>query len=346
VGYNTGSLATVSNCYATGSVSGTGQYDTVGGLVGMNQRLLISCYATGLVTGTSRVGGLVGTDFFHHSSTNCFWDIQTSGTSDGVGYIFPGPNSVAGKTTAEMMMLSTFTSAGWDFVGETANGTEDIWTICQGVHYPTFAWQNHPPTADAGPEQTVYAWIDGIAEVTLDGAGSNDPDCNELTYFWGWTIDGNDYEANGVNPTIELPIGVHTIQLVVNDGYADSAPDDVNVTVIAPLEGRLNIVPSTINRRSNQSHILAVIEIDNIAKSGINADELLTLYPGEIKAMKQWLFTSKDRHGKPQTTIFAFFDKDTLMAAVPTNGDKELKVAGKLKSGQYFYGRDTVRIIH
>jgi hypothetical protein len=330
----------------------------------MHYGSLTSCYATGLVTGTSRVGGLIGTNFSHHSSTNCFWDIQTSGTSDGVGYILPGPNSIAGvtgKTTTEMKTLATFTSAGWDFVGETANGTENIWTICQGVHYPTFTWENHPPTADAGPDQTVYAWIDGIAEITLDGTGSNDPDCNELTYFWAWTIDGNDYQANGVNPTIELPVGVHTLQLMVNNGLADSLPDDVNIMVVAPLEGRLNIVPSTINRRSNQPHILAVIEIDDIAKSGINADELLTLYPGEIKAMRQWLFTSKDRHGRTQTTIFAFFDKDSLMAAVPQNGDKEIKVVGKLKpvlnlpvvslsnqsngSWQCFYGCDTVRII-
>jgi len=208
-----------------------------------------------------------------------------------------------------------------------------------------YEYQNNLPFASAGAEQMVYAWIDGFADVTLDGSDSNDPDCNELTYFWGWTIDGNDYEANGVNPTVELPVGVHTIQLVVNDGYVDSVPDDVNITVVATLEGRLNIVPSTINRWSNQPHILAVIELDGIAKSGINADELLTLYPGGIKAMKQWLFTSKDRLGKLQTTIFVFLDKDALMAAVPENGDNELKVAGKLKSGQYFYGCDTVKII-
>jgi hypothetical protein len=51
-------------------------------------------------------------------------------------------------------------------------------------------------------------------------------------------------------------------------------------------------------------------------------------------------------HGRAShLSIFAFFDKDALMAAVPENGDKELKVAGKLKSGRYFYGCDTVKII-
>jgi len=42
--------------------------------------------------------------------------------------------------------------------------------------------------------------------------------------------------------------------------------------------------------------------------------------------------------------ISAFFDKAVLMAAVP-DGNIELKVAGKLKSGQYFYGCDTVKVI-
>jgi len=31
--------------------------------------------------------------------------------------------------------------AGWDFVGETANGTEDIWWILEGQDYPRLWWQ-------------------------------------------------------------------------------------------------------------------------------------------------------------------------------------------------------------
>ena len=57
----------------------------------------------------------------------------------------------------------------------------------------------------AGEDQTVYAWIDGFADVTLDGSDSNDADGDELTYKWMWTIDANTYEANSVSPTIELP---------------------------------------------------------------------------------------------------------------------------------------------
>jgi hypothetical protein len=198
--------------------------------------------------------------------------------------------------------------------------------------------ENIQPVADAGPDRTIYAWLDGKASIALDGSNSSDPDGDTLTYMWAWAIDVNMYEASSVSPTIELPVGVHTIQLMVNDGYADSAPDDVNITVVAPLEGNLKITPQTISRKSNQPHIQAIIQMpDGIAMRDIDSSEPLILYPGEIKATKQ-SFAADDG-------ISADFNKDALMAAVPTNGKTELKLTGKLKSGRYFCGNDKVVII-
>jgi hypothetical protein len=335
VGWNVGS--TITNCYATGAVNGHG---AIGGLAGWNEEgTITNCYATGVVTRSSYGGGLVGGNR-KGTVAGCFWDIETSEQTSSAGG--------TGKTTAQMKTRSTFTSAGWDFVGETANGTEDIWTICEGVNYPKFVWQNQPPIAEAGEDQTAYAWIDGIAEVDLDGSGSSDPDCNELTYYWSWVIDGNTYEANGVNPTIELPVGVHTIQLIVNDGLADSVPDDVNITVVSPLKSRLGITPRIINRCSRQSYILALVRMpDGIMKKDIS-NEPLVLYPGEIEASRQWVVSIPygfGRNKKWLTEIFAFFDKDAVVDAIPINGKVKLKVAGELTCGRYFYGSDTVIII-
>ena len=138
VGYNWGGSLT--SCYATGSVTGTGYSRCIGGLVGYNyQGTLTACYATCSVSGYLQVSGLAG--YNSGSLTACFWDINTSGTTDGVGNVNPDPNGVAGKTTAEMKTESTFTSAGWDFVWETVNGPNDIWAICEGVSYPKLAWQ-------------------------------------------------------------------------------------------------------------------------------------------------------------------------------------------------------------
>jgi hypothetical protein len=120
----------VSNCYAGGSVSGT---EDVGGLVGYcaNAGNVSYCYASGPVTGTKYVGGLAGMG--RKRVHNCFWDTQTSGRATSEGG--------TGKTTAEMQMETTFTDAGWDFADESANGTEDIWTICEGIDYPRFTWR-------------------------------------------------------------------------------------------------------------------------------------------------------------------------------------------------------------
>ncbi len=47
-----------------------------------------------------------------------------------------------GKTTAEMQTAQTFLDAGWDFLGETGNGMEDIWWIDEGKDYPHLWWES------------------------------------------------------------------------------------------------------------------------------------------------------------------------------------------------------------
>lgn len=99
----------------------------------------------------------------------------------------------------------------------------------------TTIWMdNKRPIANAGPDQEVNA-SEGAAEVTLDGSDSNDVVGNPLTYSWSWVIDGNVCEVNGVNPVIELPIGLHTIELIVSDGLLDSESDYVDVNVVPCL---------------------------------------------------------------------------------------------------------------
>ncbi|MHC4501287.1 MAG: GLUG motif-containing protein, partial [Planctomycetota bacterium] len=136
----------VTDCYATGSVSGTTNVGGLAGYIHDNYAVrgrIFRCYSTGQVSGSTYVGGIVGTN----SGTvgNCFWDKQTSGRDNMCGRqvgIGNGCDNTKGKTTTEMQTLSTFTSAGWDFTDETANGTEDIWRLCvDGTSYPMLAWQ-------------------------------------------------------------------------------------------------------------------------------------------------------------------------------------------------------------
>ena len=125
VGSNVG---TISNCYANVYLSGW--YGT-GGLVESNGGTISNSYSRGKVEGIQS-GGLVSRN--SGPVTNSFWDVNSSGE----------PNSAAGigLTTVEMQTMSTLTNAGWDFVGETNNGTDFVWRMCQDlVDYPRLAWE-------------------------------------------------------------------------------------------------------------------------------------------------------------------------------------------------------------
>ena len=93
---------------------------------------------------------------------------------------------------------------------------------------------NRPPVAQIGPDQVLYAGPDGTAAVTLNGANSTDPDGDPLSYTWAWVLGGTACLSNGVSLTISLPVGVHSIQLMANDGQASSQPAQVMVTVVSP----------------------------------------------------------------------------------------------------------------
>jgi hypothetical protein len=94
----------------------------------------------------------------------------------------------------------------------------------------------YAPIANAGPDQTVLVGKGTVAAVTLDGSASRNLDSYTLVYEWTWTINGTTYKAEGINPTIILPVGEHTIELIVNDGVHDSQPDYVLIEVITPAQ--------------------------------------------------------------------------------------------------------------
>ena len=119
--------------YAMGEVMGQ---DYVGGLVGLSSDPVIGCYSTGRVYGDRHVGGFIGWAWFGEVES-CFWDIHKSQQSRGEGSL----EGIIGKATTEMQTASTFLDAGWDFVGETENGTEDIWWINEGQGYPRLWWE-------------------------------------------------------------------------------------------------------------------------------------------------------------------------------------------------------------
>jgi hypothetical protein len=124
----------IDRSYSTAAVKGE---TYVGGLIGEHRCGSVrQCYTTGAVSGSAQAGGLIGGlrgAAWPSDVTISFWDVETSGlTISGAGQ---------GKTTAQMQVASTFLNTGWDFVGETVNGTEDIWWIDEGQDYPRLWWE-------------------------------------------------------------------------------------------------------------------------------------------------------------------------------------------------------------
>lgn len=127
-------MATVSNCYVTGTinVSGSKKYYT-GGLIGRHYGTMDSCFSRCDVTGVNGVGGLVGQFASNVFVSNCYSCSKVSGVSDIGGFYGSGSGiftnnyfdkdvagttnfqttGVTAKTTTEMQTQSTFT--GWDF---------------------------------------------------------------------------------------------------------------------------------------------------------------------------------------------------------------------------------------
>ncbi len=128
----------INNCYARGSVSGESR---IGGFCAENSGLLEQSYAVGTLSAAWGMGGFSYTNqiedgcglcgpagaVYDGAVSNCFWDVETTGTSHGDG--------ATGKTTAEMQMEGTFTGAGWDIGG--------IWYMnaypALNVHYKAYS---------------------------------------------------------------------------------------------------------------------------------------------------------------------------------------------------------------
>ncbi len=199
---------TINNSYSTGSVSG----DTyVGGLVGYASfELTISnSYSTGSVSGVRDVGGLVGYMFGNSTVNNSFWDTESTNqvTSQGGG---------TGLTTAEMQTLSTYINAGWDFVDETGNGSDDIWKLpYEGEMYPLLSWQTNNLIALISADKT-QAPVNESIQFTSNSPGNIN--------YWEWDFDNDgfidSYEENPIH-SYSQP-GYYSVVLTVSNDDLES----------------------------------------------------------------------------------------------------------------------------
>lgn len=117
---------------------------------------------------------------------------------------------------------------------------------------------NVPPNAHAGSNQK--AELGDL--VSLDGRGSDDSEGDSLTYAWTFVTKPSGSstqleDAFTARPTfIPDAAGLYEVQLVVNDGTADSAPDTAEIEVVSPNVPPVADAGDDISGRVGDSMIL------------------------------------------------------------------------------------------
>ncbi len=151
----------------------------------------------------------------------------------------------------------------------TVYGTSNAVTLTITGSTPGCTSTNHPPTANAGPNQTVFVGN----TVQLDGSGSSDQDGNSLNYAWSLVSKPSGSSAalsstTAVKPTfvVDKP-GNYIWQLVVNDGQVNSTPSQVTIST-------QNSAP-VANAGANQTVTTgSTVQLDGSQSTDVDGDAL------------------------------------------------------------------------
>lgn len=122
----------------------------------------------------------------------------------------------------------------------------------------TAASGNVPPSANAGPDQTV----DVGSLVVLDGTDSSDPENTTLTYAWAFMTRPTGSAAalsdkNEAQPSFTPDrAGTYVVDLEVFDGEHQSAPDSVTITAIDPNDAPVADAGTSRSGRAGENIML------------------------------------------------------------------------------------------
>jgi hypothetical protein len=157
------------------------------------------------------------------SITAYLWE-QTGGTAV----------TLSSTTAAQPTFTAPNVGSGGESLTFQLTVTDDVGLKATDAISVNILWVNAPPTANAGPDQTV----DEGATVTLNGSNSSDPDDGLASYLWeqtgGAPVTLSDVGANQptfVAPAVDLNGTTLTFRLTVEDFGGLQSTDVVSVIV-------------------------------------------------------------------------------------------------------------------
>src|SRR5262249_35830060 len=174
---------------------------------------------------------------------------------------FNDTNDIVGATNASLTVSNAQSASAGLYSVEVTNVFGTI------LSSNATLWVNHPPVADASATLSPVVSANGInAAVVVDGSRSFDPDEDPLQYEW-WKQGSAIALATGVVAVIVLPVGIHSIDLVVSDGFAAST-NGVSVAVLTTSQAVQRLI--SIVNESGLSHVGPLTVTLKAAMASIN----------------------------------------------------------------------------
>ena len=153
-----------------------------------------------------------------------------------------------------------------------ASNSGTVLSATGGNHGVCNTGGNQPPTANAGPDQTVNSG----STVNLNGTGSSDPNGDPITFAWSETT-GNGITLNNANtatPSFTAPATAATVtlQLTVADNNGAQNVDTVTITVNGPPPA--NGTPNADAGPNQSVNTGATVNLNGAASSDPDGDPI------------------------------------------------------------------------
>lgn len=190
----------------------------------------------------------------------------------------------------------------------------DAFGLSSGSDNVIVSTENTAPVADAGGDQSLELLG---STVQLDGTQSWDDDGDTIYYSWTITSKPVDSAAALSDPTLSNPafvadaLGDYVIQLVVDDGWATSAPDWVTVS--------FNNVPPVANAGGNQTVVVG--DTVTLTGSGTDANGDLLTYNWSFVSRPAGSVASLTGETTPTANFTADVSDTYVVSLVVNDGD-------------------------